>query len=208
MASFTPRAGTATDTAELQLIAHAKLPDDLTFHEFTEISEALRVLISFGYYAGSGQTRWDDRDLPDAEVRKVQYGSDFLTIVVIAGAVGVALRPLGQLIESVAKSWDTFQAASLKREERLGKKEERLAAKESRLRNQTTQPSNGDNFPAIAELTALSWGPRESIQQMQVADLQVLASAITVLAQYKVSVRIQNPNGKEGLTVFVEPGAD
>ena len=176
-----------TNSAHVLLVARAKLPDDLAFEEFSDLIEAVRVLVSFGYYAGSGQSRWDETVLPEAEVTKVQYGSEFLTYILMAGAVGMALKPLGQLIESVANAFDTFQDGQLKREERLAKKEERL-----RNRRNHENAVDDDTHEAIAALTSMDgWGPSEAIQQMKVADLRRLSRAVAVLARYRVTLRVK-----------------
>jgi hypothetical protein len=202
VASFSPRGGAqaATDTAEVLLVAQGKLPDDLAFDEFGDVIEAVRVLVSFGYYAGSGQSRWDETELPDAEVTKVQYGSDFLTYIVIAGAVGVSLKPLGQLIESLANAFDRVQDGLLKREQRLAKKEERL-----RNRRLSENSIDTDSAEAMAALSSLGWGPEQAIQQTSVAGLRRLSAAVALLARYRVSVKIKRRDGSDEPPTFISP---
>lgn len=88
-----------------------KLPNDLAYQEFGDLVQALNVLTNS---AGSSQ------QVNRATVVKVQYGSDFETIL------SVAVIALPSFL-AFAKFLDTLAAAGLKNEDRLGKRAERLA---------------------------------------------------------------------------------
>lgn len=118
-------AASATRTHEL--VASAKLPDDLQFQEMTEILDAILVLIAYAedQPLGAPAQDWD----VEATALKLQYGSDFLAIIAVGASVAA-------VIASLAKSVDLLSSAALKNEQRRKTKEERIALRMKRAEDE------------------------------------------------------------------------
>ncbi len=105
----------------MEVVVRAKLPDDLSFEEYHQIVDDLRLVIAFASFLDSIDEVWDESVTPDSTVIRVQYGSDFLFSLVL---VGVTTVLPGMLM--VSKIVNGFADARLKKEQRLGLKEERI----------------------------------------------------------------------------------
>lgn len=114
----------------IEVLAHAKLPDDLVLSEFESIIDALEALLLAplgyepfgdpGYSYGSRRRPFRDPEQElGIEVRRVQYGSDFLLVVGAIGTVAGTAYVIAQII-------DKIQDIRLKNEDIARKKYERL----------------------------------------------------------------------------------
>jgi hypothetical protein len=128
------------------VIFRAKLPDDLTLAEYSEIVGSIDLLVSLDTEIKPRIRSEEDllrSPTSDSrfEVVRVQYGSDFMLVLAFAPYVGSAVAGAGLTFLSVAKGIKIIQEARDVNETRMGKKEERLRRAQERLRDEVRTPN-------------------------------------------------------------------
>ena len=137
------RVPTDTDTSLLTqhslVIARAELPDDLLLVEFNSLTNSLGVLSEIARNGSSESVQFANGSMrrfnpPLPEVKKVQYGSEFLVVLGVDGAVAAVGSGIAGAFVGFAKCLDILAAAGIKNEDRLAKRDGRLARRAERKR--------------------------------------------------------------------------
>ncbi|MCR2816486.1 hypothetical protein [Microbacterium jiangjiandongii] len=151
-------------------VAHAKLPDDLQVEEYAQIVLDITRIIHVGQELRYGW-RSEERS-SSARVNSVQYGSDFMMVLAIAGG-------LSTVTYTLAKALDMLAAAGLKNEERLGKRADRLT--------KSAQPSSIEQAQAADAVLVVVNEQMNSTHRLSEEDQRVLE---------KLSRHVDDPTGK------------
>lgn len=207
------------------VVFSAKLPDDIDADEFGALIRAISILDDqiVGNVLNSPEAEILNRELRGVEpsvVKRVQYGSDFETILSLMGPPGVIAAVIVGSWIGVAKGLDFLANAGLKNEERLDKRDHRRARRgeralaEQTLGSSVTYMTFGDlvvrrgNQPARATeqfMQKQALGAMEQIVPNETAvdlintlpdELQnrEVIVALTQLAEYGVKIHITPPD--------------
>lgn len=172
-------------------VAHAKLPDDLQVVEYAQIVLDITRLIHVGQELRFG---WHNEERSSAaQVNRVQYGSDFMMVLAIAGG-------LATVTYTLAKALDMLAAAGLKNEERLGKRAERLAKSTEPSAVELAQAADAI-FVVVDEQMSSAWRLSEEDQlaleklRRHVDDPTGKATARSLARLAKWSVKLRRDRG-------------
>jgi mannitol-specific phosphotransferase system IIBC component len=136
------------------LKAHQKLPDDLTLAEFSDLVGAVESLC-----ASSGARR--------ASVLRVQYGSDFLLVVSIAGSAAAVLVSISVVVKNLAESRKSAAEARKLTSEAKAAEERATRAREAWQQHQNESKARAD---ATAEMAG-------TVRRLQALALEFQVSA-------------------------------